>query len=158
MASKRIKRYLAGIAIVAVIAIAGTWAYFAQQGDSSSATPPAFRPASEIVGDLKEPPATPTGVYRTQDFTVGARYFYTLILDLQPETQVEYSFEAEQILNFEVLDPQGNRISLSERVLADKGTFTARKFGRYSLVFDNRMGTVFNPGSITYRVIPPGGR
>ena len=191
MASKRIKRYIAGIAIVAVIAIVGTWAYFAQQGDSSTITPTA-RPANEIVDDLNQgnlttqqaleqltityggdaalaenyletskptPLAKPNAVtFKTQDFTVGAGYFYTLMLDLQAKTQVDYSFESKLELNFEVVDPQGNRINSSERVVADKGTFTARTSGRYSLVFDNSMGSIFNPGSIRYRVIPPGGR
>ena len=193
MASKRIKLYIAGIAIVAVIAIVGTWAYFAQQGDSSTITPTA-RPANEIVDDLNQgnlttqqaleqltityggdaalaenyletskptPLAKPNAVtlpnavtFKTQDFTVGAGYFYTLMLDLQAKTQVDYSFESKLELNFEVVDPQGNRINSSERVLADKGTFTARTSGRYSLVFDNSMWSIFNPGSIRYRVIP----
>ena len=67
MASKRIKRYIAGIAIVAVIVFVGTWVAGGLPWDSSS-TP---RPPNQIVDDLNQGILTPQQALEQLTFTYG---------------------------------------------------------------------------------------
>ncbi len=79
--------------------------------------------------------------------------------DLAVGARVEYRYTSDSDMNFQVTDPQGNIIKRADRSLADEGSITAEKLGRYTMTFGNTFSIVTAKIiRVTYRVVPPGGR
>jgi len=112
------------------------------------------------VPGLTSPTPTPTPMpFTTSAFKVGARSSYDHPLDLHAGARVEYSFSADLDIDFLVTDPQDNTIKLADSSLSDEGSFVAKRLGRYTLVFDNTFALFAGKNvSLTYRVVPRGGR
>ena len=127
---------------------------------------------SEATQEVKEEPTQPaatTGtptpealLEKTTSFTVGAGEEAQLPLDIPEGYVVEYSFTANDDIDFKVLDPADTVLISKSRVLADQGDFRADVMagrgtvGRYYLVFDNAFSdSASKTVTMVYRIVTP---
>ena len=95
----------------------------------------------------------------TRTFKIDAGDSREMAFDVQKGTVVEYSFKADLDFNFSVLDPGGNVVTRTNRVIEDQGQVRADRFGRYTLRFNNGFSLFASKTvTLTYRVVPAGGR
>jgi len=119
----------------------------------------AAQEARQSVGEaLVDATLTPVP-FKTTALKVAAGTSRSVNFDLPAGATIEYSFNSELDIDFRVLDPQGDRLSVADRVLAHQGKVVAGALGRYVLVFDNEFSLFASKTvNLRYRTVPPGGR
>ena len=127
---------------------------------------------TKVAQEVKEEPAQPaatTGtpkptalLEKTTSFTVGAGEDAKLPIDIPEGYVVEYSFTADNDVDFRVVDPEGTALISKSRVIADQGEFRADVMagrgtvGRYYLVFDNEFSdSTSKTVTMVYRIVTP---